>query len=144
MKAAAIKAIVLDASVTLAWCFPGESTSYTEAILDLLGAGSNALAPSIWPFEVANGLLMGERRKRLTMAQVVSILQRISDLPITIEAARIDRLFGDVLSVARQQQLTEYDAAYLEVALREGLPLASLDDRLRRAALDVGVQLVSI
>lgn len=139
MKAAATKRLVLDASVTVAWCFPDESTAYSEAVLDLLGNAAEAVVPAIWPFEVANALLMGERRKRITAAQVTSVLERIRDLPVTVDAVRVDRAFGPILLLARNEQLTEYDAAYIELAMRESLPLATLDDRLRRAAKSAGV-----
>ena len=142
MKVAATKRFVLDASVTLAWCFADEATTYTEAVLDLLANGAEAVAPAIWPFEVANAVLTGERRKRITLAQVAPILQRIADLQIFVDPIRVDRAFGPTLLLARKEQLTEYDAAYLELALREGLPLATLDDRLRRAARTAGIALV--
>jgi predicted nucleic acid-binding protein len=144
MKVGATKRLVLDASVTLAWCFPEESTTYTEAVLDVLATGAEAMTPSIWPFEVANALLVAERRKRLAVAQVTSVLQRIASLPIFVEPVRVDRAFGPILLAARDGKLTEYDAAYLELALREGLPLASLDDRLRRAARNTGIAMVTI
>jgi predicted nucleic acid-binding protein len=144
MKVAATKRLVLDASVAVAWCFSDEGTAFTEAILDLLADGGEAVAPAIWPFEVANAVLMGERRKRITPAQATAVLQRIGDLPVTLDPVRIDRAFGSTLLLARNEQLTEYDAAYIELALREGLPLATLDDRLRRAARNSGIVLVKI
>ncbi len=85
------------------------------------------LAPAIWPFEVANALLVAERRKRITQAQVTALLQRITGFPISVEPIEVGRAFEQILSVARQQSLTEYDAAYLELALPTGLPLATLD-----------------
>jgi|SRR5580692_527676 predicted nucleic acid-binding protein len=142
MKVAATSRFVLDASVTLAWCFPDESTAYTEGILDLLAAGAEATTPALWPFEVANALLMAERRKRITTAQVASVLQRIASLPIRVDPIHVDRAFGQILSSAREEKLTAYDAAYLELAMREDLPLASLDDQLRQAARSAGVALV--
>jgi len=144
MKAGATNRLVLDASVAVAWCFPEESTAFTEGVLDLLASGTEALTAAIWPFEVANALLMGEKRKRISIAQVTTVLQRISALSITVDPIRTDAAFGQILSVARQEQLTEYDAAYLELALREGLPLATLDTGLRRAARNAGVGLVAI
>ena len=144
MKAGGTKRLVLDASVAVAWCFPEESTSFTEGVLDLLASGTEALTAAIWPFELANALLMGERRKRISVAQVTTVLQRISALPITVDPIRTDTAFSQILSVARQEQLTEYDAAYLELALREGLPLATLDNGLRRAARNAGIALVAI
>jgi|SRR5579862_6002171 len=142
MKGADIKRLVVDASVTLAWCFEDEATNLTEAVLDLLSAGAETVVPAIWPMEVANALLTAERRKRTTTAQVTGLLQRISKLPITVESMPPARAFEHVLQVARQQGLTEYDAAYLELALRESLPLATLDGNLRRAARSAGVALV--
>ena len=144
MKAGAIKRLVLDASVAVAWCFPDESTPFTEGVLDLLGSGTEALTAAIWPFEVANALLMGERRKRISVAQVTTVLQRIFALPIAVDPIRTENAFGQILSVARQEQLTEYDAGYLELALRVGLPLATLDAGLRRAARSAGIGLVTI
>jgi|SRR5271165_385770 len=144
MKAAATKRLVLDASVTLAWCFPEEKTTYAESVLDLLANGAEGVAPAIWPFEVANALLAGEKRQRVTVAQVTSILRRIADLPISVDPAQIDHVFQQVLPLARQTQLTEYDAAYLELALRLRLPLASLDVQLQRAAKVVGIPLLRI
>ncbi|SRR6266536_3870084 len=144
MKAGAIKRLVLDASVAVAWCFPDEATPYTEGVLDLLASGTEALTTTVWPFEVADALLVGERRKRISVAQVTTVLQRISGLPIAVDAVRLEIAFSQILSVARQEQLTEYDAAYLELALREALPLATLDNGLRRAARSSGISLVAI
>ena len=144
MRAAAIKSFVLDASVTLAWCFADESTAYTEAVLDFLSSGSVALVPAIWPFEVANALLMAQRRKRITLAQVTSVLQRIALLPITIEFITMGRAFGAIFSGAQREGLTAYDAAYIELAMREGLAFATLDNGLRRAAQRAGVPLLVI
>jgi predicted nucleic acid-binding protein len=144
MKAAAFKLVVLDASVALAWCFADEKAAYPEALLDLLAAGSEAAVPAIWPFEVANALLAGERRRRISLAQVTSILSRIADLPISIDPVQMDHAFHRVLPLARQARLTEYDAAYLELALRLHLPLATLDVRLSQAAKIAGVPLFEL
>jgi predicted nucleic acid-binding protein len=144
MKVESTRRLALDASLALAWFVTEETTAYTEGVLDLLLNGAQALAPAIWPFEVANALLVGERRRRFTVAQVTAVLERLAALPITVEPVQSDRAFGAVLSVARQEQLTEYDAAYLELALREALPLATLDRELRRAAENSGIALVTI
>ena len=144
MPAVAIKRIVLDASVAVAWCFEDESTPFTEGVLDLLSAGTEALAPAIWPFEVANALLVAERRKRITVAQVAALLGRIAGLPISVEPIEAERAFEQILSIARAQNLTEYGAAYLELALRTGLPLCTLDGNMRQAAKQVAVGLVKI
>lgn len=144
MKAAATKRFVLDASVAVAWCFSDETSRATEDLLDALTNGAEGRVPGIWPFEVANSLLVGEKRKRITSAQVTSSLQRISALPISLDPVHTDRLFEGVLLLARAEQLAEYDAAYLELALRENLPLATLDTRLRTAARNLGVELVKM
>ncbi|MFZ0803906.1 MAG: type II toxin-antitoxin system VapC family toxin [Terriglobales bacterium] len=142
MKADATRSLVLDASVPLAWCFEDESASLPERVLDVLETGTEMLTPSIWPLEVANALLIAERRKRITNAQATAFLQRISKLPILIEPISPNRAFEHILQVARQYQLTEYDAAYVELALRQALPLATLDSKLRRAAQSAGIPLV--
>lgn len=141
---AAVKRFVLDASVSVAWCFDDESTPFSEGVLDLLSAGAEGVAPGIWPLEVANALLVAERRKRISMAQVTALLGRIVQLPVSVETVEPDRAFSQVLSVARQHQLTEYDAAYVELALRRGLPFATLDDKLRQAARMAGIKLVPV
>ena len=143
MKADAIKGMVLDASVAVAWCFEDESSPFTEAVLDQLSAGTKALTPAIWPFEVANALLVAERRKRVTLAQASAMLRRIAGLPISVDPIQPGLAFNQILSVARQNDLTEYDAAYVELALREGLSLATLDGKLRRVASRIGITLVS-
>ncbi len=142
MKADATRSLVLDASVALAWCFEDESAALPERVLDVLETGTEMLTPSIWPMEVANALLTAERRKRITNAQATTFLQRISKLPIIVEPVSLSRAFEHVLPVARQHHLTEYDAAYVELALREGLPMATLDAKLRRAARSAGIGLV--
>lgn len=144
MKADAINRLVLDASVALAWCFPDESSPASEKLLDFMADGAKAIVPAIWPFEVANALLTAERRNRLSMAQVTAALRSLTLLPIAIDAVQVESVFGDVLAVARQGRLTECDAAYLELALRETLPLATLDVQLRRAARNAGISVVAI
>lgn len=136
---AALKSFVLDASLAIAWCFDDESTTFTESILDLLAAGSEATVPAIWPLEVANTLLAAERRNRCTVAAVTASLARLAQLPISVERADTDHAFGRIAPLARHQRLTSYDAAYLELALREGLPFATLDQRLRGAARTLGI-----
>jgi predicted nucleic acid-binding protein len=142
MKAAA-KQFVLDASITVAWCFEDETTPLSERVLDLLSAGSEAFVPALWPLEVANALLVAERRQRTSVAHATTLLQRIATLPISVEAIEPLRAFDQILSLARQARLTEYDAAYAELALRRNLPLASLDDKLVEAARSLGISVVT-
>jgi predicted nucleic acid-binding protein len=146
MKAGGTRRFVLDASVAVAWCFEDEGTKFTEGVLDLISAGveAEALVPSIWPLEVANALLMAERRKRIALAKVTGLLARIAGLPISVRPAAPKHAFEQILPMARQQGLSQYDAAYLELAVREGLALATLDGELQRAAKAVGVELLSV
>lgn len=143
MKAAATDRLVIDASVTLAWCFPESGSRFAESVLDRLAAGADALVPAIWPLEVCNALLVGERRGRIGTAQARGMLRRIADLPITVEPTGTALAFGELFSLAREQQLTAYDAAYLELAVRQALPLATLDADLHRAARRIGIDLIT-
>jgi predicted nucleic acid-binding protein len=143
MKAAGSKRFVLDASIALAWCFADEARRFTERVVDLVTDADEVFVPALWPFELCNGLLGAERRKRITPAQSLAFLNRITLLPISIDPPQTSRIFDDILSAARQHILTAYDAAYLEVAVRRAIPLASLDKELRRAAVAVGVDLIS-
>jgi predicted nucleic acid-binding protein len=134
--------LVLDASVAVAWCFDDEATPLTEGILDLLAKGTTVVVPTVWPLEVANAMLSAERKKRINVAQATAFLGRVAAFPISIDTLPIGRAFDQILSVGRQHGLTAYDAAYLELALRQALPLATLDDHLRRSANTAGVGLV--
>lgn len=95
--------------------------------------------PSLWPLEVANALLAGERRKRTTAAKVSQFLSLLQALPVRLDGETSPRAWHDTLHLARAHGLSVYDAAYLELALRRGLPLASLDAGLKAAAGAVGV-----
>lgn len=131
----------MDNSVTMAWCFEDESTPYTEAVLDRVRE-TGAVAPAIWPLEVANAVLVGERRQRLTLARTTRFVQFVRSLPITVDTMDLASVLGPVLTLGREHGLSSYDAAYLELAMREGLPLATQDARLSAAAERVGVSLV--
>lgn len=138
----AAKAIfVLDASVTLAWAFEDETTPYTEAVLDRLSQ-SRAVVPAIWPLEVGNALVVAERRGRLTEADTVRFLSLLRQLPIVVEMDPPERVFGEVVQLARQHHLSTYDASYLDLAMRLGVPLATHDEGLRRVAARCGVKVV--
>jgi predicted nucleic acid-binding protein len=132
--------LVVDSSVSLSWCLGDETEEYAEAVLRAMGSHT-AHVPVLWPFEVANGLWMSERRGRITAADTQRALADLAALPIEIEGYGHTRARGEVLALARQEGLTCYDAAYLELAMRQGLPLATLDGQLRDAAGRVGVPL---
>lgn len=130
---------VIDASVSLAWCFEEEKTLYTEWMLDRVAEGAEAVVPAIWPLEILNVLLIAERHKRLTESQANVFLEQLKRFSITIDAPALTLMFDRVTAEARRWHLTAYDAAYLELALRHGLPLATLDEGLRKAAKAIGV-----
>ena len=132
------KLLVLDASVTLAWAFEDEDTAYTSMVLESL-IEAKALTPIIWPLEVGNALLMAERRGRLNQAATSQFLALLGQLPIVVERERPERLLGETLALAREQRLSTYDAFYLYLAMRQGLPLATTDELLLQAASRVGV-----
>lgn len=136
------EAFVLDASVTLAWCFEDEWARPAEAILDLLES-REALVPPLWLLEVGGALLGAERRNRLATAEVTYFLELLRSLPIhLIEGLERERAWGEILHLARTYQLSTYDATYLDLAMRNGLPLATLDHALQQAAAQVGVALL--
>ena len=132
---------VLDTSVAMAWCFADEASPYAYHVLDAL-AENQAIVPVIWPLEVANVLCVGERRQRLQAADIMRFTELIRALPIVVDELQLNRALGAVLALARSHQLTSYDAAYLELAIRERLSLATQDARLSAAATRIGVPLV--
>lgn len=135
--------LVLDASLTVAWGFEDEPGSLAHGVLDRL-EGESAAVPPIWPFEVANGVLVGERRQHWSPADVAGFFALLTTLPIEIEAGGGSApALAPVLALAREHRLSVYDASYLELALRRGLPLATLDRRLQDAATRLGVSLVA-
>ena len=131
-------AFVLDGSMALAWCFPDEKAAVSEAVLDSL-AQARAFVPSLWHLEVGNSLLVGERRQRSTQADTANWIAFLNSLPISVDDQTAARAWNDVLSLARAHNLSAYDAAYLELALRRALPLATLDARLKAVASAIGV-----
>jgi predicted nucleic acid-binding protein len=133
------KTFVLDGSIALSWFFEDEADAYAEAVQDSL-AEASAIVPSLWPLEVANGALVGERRKRTTEAKVTRFLSLLKSLPITTDDETAVRAWQETLPLARTHNLSVYDAAYLELAMRRDLPLATLDEDLEAAAAAVGVE----
>jgi len=130
---------VLDASIAASWYFPDEESKHGDKVLDGLEEDA-ALVPLLWWFEVRNVLMVGERRRRSTAKMATEFLSWLATLPIQ-HAALPDE--DKVFALARHHQLTFYDASYLELAHREGLALATLDQHLARAARAEGVTLVT-
>lgn len=133
-------AFVLDASVTLAWFFPDEGNALADHALDV-AAVEGAIVPAIWSLEVANVLLHAERRQRVAPQDVHSFVGLLLRMPIEVDAMAMTpaATFGSVADLARDHRLTAYDASYLELARRRGLPIASLDARHIAAAMELGV-----
>ena len=135
-------AFVLDCSVTMAWFFEGEATPETDGILDRLNQGGRAVVAQHWGLEVGNTLLMGERRKRCTPADAAHFLGILGALAIDTDPETATNSTATTLALARAHGLTLHDAAYLELAIRLGAPLASRDRMLCAAALSHGVTLI--
>ena len=125
--------VIIDATVALSWLFEDETSDYADRVLDAV-ASDGAVVPAIWLLEVANGLLSGERRGRLSAAEVDEARDLLSALPLRIDAACATAPPAHGLALARAHGLTSYDAAYVEVAQRLGLPLATEDQAMLRAA----------
>jgi predicted nucleic acid-binding protein len=132
---------VVDNSVALAWCFEDE---HTPPIMDLLDrvAETGAVAPSLWPLEALNGLLMAERRKRLDTKRRQRLAGFLRSLPVTLDTETADQAWTATARLAERHRLTLYDAAYLELAQRRKLPLATLDVDLIKAGKALGMTLL--
>jgi predicted nucleic acid-binding protein len=133
--------LVLDASVALSWCFKNEATSAADRVLERLTAEA-ASVPAIWHLEIANVLALSERRRRITPARSTEFIALLETLAIVIDEETSSRALGRVLDLARAEKLTAYDAAYLELAMRLGIPLASKDADLCDAAERLGVSVL--
>jgi predicted nucleic acid-binding protein len=132
---------VVDASVVLAWLFEDEVSEYADRIVAKLKT-DGAITPGLWSLEVANGLFGSEQRGRLTAEKVVRAVELSLQLPVSVIHVEPERALGPILDLARLQKLTAYGAAYLHLAMREGLHLATLDTDLKAAAQRVGVTIV--
>jgi predicted nucleic acid-binding protein len=124
---------VLDNSIALTWCFEDERTPATTALLEQVGQ-SGALAPMLWPLEALNGLLVAERRGRLNTAKRHILAGFLAALPVELDDETASQVWTATAALAERFDLSTYDAAYLELAHRRNLPLASLDRDLRAAA----------
>ena len=135
---------VLDASVVLTWCFPDENTDLAQHVAERFKQGDTALAPSFWPHEVLNALLAGEKRKRISREMIQAFLGDLALLPVTLEPCPAGTVFDRIQSLSRKHGLTAYDAAYLDLALENGLALATLDEALVRACKSAGAASVRL
>ena len=135
--------VVIDASVTLSWYFEDERTPATDAVLSRV-TDAGAIVPSLWRLETANGLQVAIRRGRIDALFRDRALAHLTRLPILIDSQTDARAWTATVQLADSFQLTLYDAAYLELARRRGLPLATLDAALRSAGAVLGQILLGI
>ena len=137
-------AFVLDASIAISWCFPHdptENTAYSWSILNRL-AVEDAIVPEIWAFEIANSVFVSySKRRRITEQQIREYLDLLKALPIRVQSRSLHQNI-ELESIARRRGIAAYDAAYLDLAVRANLPLATSDLLLRTAAVSDGITIV--
>ena len=131
--------IVVDASITLAWCFTDEQTPLSLRVLERLNTGEQAIVPFFWSLEVLNSLLVGERRGRISGEQTQAFLGSLSELRPEFDSASAEQINGPVQKICRDHALTPYDALYVELALRQKCSLATQDQAQKKAAIALGV-----
>jgi predicted nucleic acid-binding protein len=136
-----INSFVVDNSVVMSWCFKDEKNKYGDAVLDRL-AESTAIVPPIWPLEVVNVLLVAERRNRLKQVDSVRFITLLLQLPIVVEQEGPGKKMKDLLALGRANNLSSYDAAYLDLSMRKDCPIATLDKKLIEAAKNVNVTIL--
>jgi predicted nucleic acid-binding protein len=134
-----MSALVLDCSIVMAWCFEDEASPACDEVLDGV-KDTGAIVPSLWYWEVGNVLATAQRRGRIAERDTVSSLKLLSELPIVADDVGASLAWHQTRLLAQTHSLSVYDAAYLELALRTGGILASLDKSLRTAAIAAGVE----
>jgi predicted nucleic acid-binding protein len=139
-----VRRFVLDASIVLNWCFPDENTALAQSVATMFQRGATAIAPPFWPHEVLNALLVGEKRRRISADLVHSFLADLATLPIALEQFPAAIVFERIQRLSRAYGLTAYDAAYLDLVLETGLPLASLDEDLVLACKKTRARLIEV
>jgi predicted nucleic acid-binding protein len=133
---------VVDNSVVMSWCFKDETNNYADVVLNRL-TEAVAVVPSIWPLEVVNVLLVAERKKRLSESDSIRFITLLSQLPIIVEYERPYMMMKELLALARANNLSSYDASYLDLAMSKGLPIATLDNKLIEAARRIDVPILA-
>jgi predicted nucleic acid-binding protein len=131
--------VVVDASTALAWCFPDETSADADNVLVSL-EGKTILVPAVWGLEIANAVLAGERKKRLAQPEIRCFTMLLESLSLVQDVQPVGEHIDKVLPLARKYNLSAYDAAYLELSIRTGAPLATLDGKLQKAATQAGVK----
>lgn len=135
------RAFVADASVAVGWVHPAQASPTATATLDAIADGASLEVPALWPLEVANALSVLVRRRKLTEDDRETALRWLRGLPLKIDHESASLAFSELSALAKAHRLTVYDAAYLDLARRRGLPLACADGLLRSAARSAGVAL---
>lgn len=135
---------VLDASVALTWSFPDENAPLANEVARMFEHGHSAIAPAFWPHEILNALLVAEKRKRISAHLIQTFVSDLSALPIALQSSPAQTVFDRIQSLCRQHGLTTYDAAYLDLAATNNLPLATLDEDLIRACGKAGIALIGV
>lgn len=134
-------AFVLDASVTMSWFLEDEADAYGEQVKEAVRMGARPVVPALWPIETTHVILRAERRERLSANKTLEILTLLKSLPVEMDDVSSRVSFSEGWALAKAHELSAYDALYLELAMRRGLPLASLDGPFQKAALKAGVPL---
>ena len=129
-----MRQLVVDASVAIAWVHPGQATPATDALLAAVGQGTQIVVPSLWPVEMANVLLVLERRRKLRADERTLALAALRNLACSVDHEMSALALTDLSQLATELSLSVYDAAYLELAVRLNVPLACKDGPLREAA----------
>lgn len=137
-----VEHFVVDNSVVMSWCFKDETNNYADIVLSRL-TEATAVVPSVWPLEVVNVLLVAERQKRISESDSIRFITLLSQLPIFVERERPENMMKALLALARTHNLSSYDASYLDLAMRKGVPIATLDNTLIKAAGRIDVPVFS-
>ncbi len=133
--------IVLDASITLAWHFEDEPSPIAEAAAQL-SFRDGVVVPQHWLLGVSRGLLKGERRNRTSASRTHAFITRLEHMEIEVDPTQHEQVASVLLPLARAHRLSVYDAAYLELAIRRGVPIATLDASLAASARSVGLKVL--
>ena len=134
-------AFVIDCSATMPWLLRNDATGYADQVLHTF-TKEPAVVPELWYLEVSNVLLVFERRGRIDAEESNRFTSLLQELPLSVDEGISHRVFSRIINLARDYELSSYDATYLELAMRESLPMATLDGQLRLASQKAGVELV--
>ena len=135
-----MRAFVLDASTALGWMLDRPVPASASQARKFIIAGAIPVVPVLWRYEVSNAVVMSQRRGRLTADQVKTVTADLEEFSDAVEVDPLMVRASVLIETARRTSLTVYDATYLELASRRKLPLATLDDKLREAARQAGLE----